>query len=105
MNRRDLLSYITELRLVACNWVQISKKVGLSTKTLQRWRDEPSNLFVEPLTTPSIAVITDIVRLYILERKTRGEVMLMGHLRGPPHHIWIRMTDLRMIINSVWLCK
>jgi hypothetical protein len=99
----DLLSFITECRGTSCLWVEISILLALSTRTLLRWRH--ANNFKEPLrsvtTRDDLDRARDIVEIYKLERKSRGEVLLMGHLRGPPNNIWMRMKDLRKIINSV----
>jgi hypothetical protein len=99
MDPVDILPIVTKLRLNTFSWVEIALKIGWHIKTLRRWKD--LNNFIEPLSTPPIEIIREIVILYIQERQYRGEVMLMGHLRGFPHFIWIRMTDLREIINSV----
>jgi hypothetical protein len=99
MEEASVLSYITELRLNCFTWSQISRKLDWSISTLWRWRE--ANNFQEPLRIAPIEEIIEIVKLYILERKLRGEVMLMGHLRGAINRIWISMVDLRVIINSV----
>jgi hypothetical protein len=99
----DIRSFIIDCRLTSCTWSEIADYLGLSTKTLQRWRN--GNNFQEPLrpvtSQDELDRVRDIVELYILERKTRGEVLLMGHIRGDPHNIWMRMKDLRKVINSV----
>jgi hypothetical protein len=93
------LALITEMRLKAYSWAEIARKLKWSISTLWRWR--VSVRFQEPLRIAPLKEIIEIVRLYIIERRRRGEVLLMGHIRGKKHRIWISMADLRIIINAV----
>jgi hypothetical protein len=93
------LSLITELRFRAYSWAQIGRRLQWYISTLWRWRKSIN--FHEPLRIAPLEEVIEIVMRYILERRRRGEVLLMGHIRGKKHRMWIRMADLRIIINAV----
>jgi hypothetical protein len=96
-----VLDDVLHWRLECLSCKQIARKVKCSTSKLWRWR--VAVRFQEPLRITPIEEIIEIVRLYILQHKRRGENLLMGHIRGQDHHIWISMRDLRVIINSASL--
>lgn len=79
---------VTVLRRTGLFWKQIAAQLGVSRRTLERWRDSPGNTFIDPLhTLAGDEQLDAIMRQYSSENWRNGARMAVGHLLGLGYHV------------------
>ena len=90
---------VTLMRSCNHNWVYIAEHLGVSTRTLSRWRADPMNPFIDPLKPATRDELVSMVVQYCGPDVSRGEISTMGFIRSQGHRT--TRQDLRDVIEEV----